>query len=211
MISQDIKLRQMFLRKDLSQTRKEHYIKTLNEMYEITGKNPTELIKEAKEEEQPYLVNGVPRIKDIDDRKITGYFYNYYEYLLKRSLLNSTIVSKIKSLRAFYREHNISLPKPIEINIPINVIREGDIPNIDDIRLAVDNSSIRNKAILLFMASSGIRSSDIRNFKVSDFTRATQEYHGSDSIEDLLDSKNKGLVPCWDFIPKKTLKATISA
>lgn len=208
MISSDVKVKQMFMRKDLSSSRKKQYTKMLNEVYEITGKTPTELILEAKEEEQPYLHNGIPRLKDIDDRKLTNYFYNYYEYLLKRNLTNSTIDSKLKSLRAFYREHNLILPKPIEITVPVKVIREGDIPNIKDIRVAVDNSSIRNKAILLFMASSGIRSSDIRNFKVSDFTRATKEYHNSNSIEDLLDGRYyKDIIPCWDFTPKKTRKS----
>uniref|UniRef100_UPI000B1EC68C hypothetical protein n=1 Tax=Methanobrevibacter arboriphilus TaxID=39441 RepID=UPI000B1EC68C len=61
----------------MSESREHHYIKTLTEMYEITGKTPSELIVEAKEEEQPYLINGVPRIRDIDDRKITSYLYNY--------------------------------------------------------------------------------------------------------------------------------------
>ncbi len=51
MISKDIKLKQIFLRKDLSKTRKHHYVKTLNEMFEITGKTPSQLIVEAKEEE----------------------------------------------------------------------------------------------------------------------------------------------------------------
>lgn len=59
MISEDIKIKQMFLRKDLSKTRKHQYVKTLNELFEITGKTPTQLINEAKEDEQPYLVNGM--------------------------------------------------------------------------------------------------------------------------------------------------------
>jgi len=57
MISTDIKLKQMFLRKNLSESRKHYYIKILSEVYEITGKTPSELIVEAKEEEQPYLHN----------------------------------------------------------------------------------------------------------------------------------------------------------
>jgi len=190
MILEDVKLNQMFLRKDLSETRKHHYIKTLKEMFEITGKTPTELIVEAKEEEQPYLYNGMPRIRDIDDRKITNYFYEYFEFLLGRDILDFTVDFKLKTLRAFYHEHNISLSKPIEINLPVKVIREGDIPNIEDIKLAVDNSKVRNKAIILLMASSGIRSSDIRNFKISDFTKATKEYPNSDNIEDLLNMRS---------------------
>ncbi|MGL4669753.1 MAG: hypothetical protein ACRCVG_04055 [Methanobacteriaceae archaeon] len=190
MISTDIKVKKMFVRKDLSDSRKKQYIGILGEVYNLFGKTPSELILDAKEEEQPYIINGVPRIKDIEDRKVTDYFYSYYEYLMGNDLNNSTVDFKLKSLRAFYREHDIMLPKPIKINVPFKVIREGDIPNLDDIKVAVDNSSIRNKAILLFMASTGIISSDIRNFKVSDFTKATSEYHNSNCIEDLMKENN---------------------
>lgn len=51
MISENIKINQMFLRKNLFETRKHHYIKTLTEMFEITGKTPAELIIEIKKEE----------------------------------------------------------------------------------------------------------------------------------------------------------------
>jgi len=209
MISTDVKLKQMFLRKNIGAKREKQYINVLSEIYEITGKTPIQLIDEAKEEEQPYIVNGMPRIKDIDDRKLTNYFYIYYKSLLDKKLNNSTIDFKLKSLRAFYNEHSITLPKPIKIDIPIKVIREGDIPNIDDIRKGYMNATtLRNKALILFMASTGIRSSDVRNFKVSDFTKATKEYHNSDSIEDLLDGNYyKKVIPCWDFTPQKTRKA----
>jgi len=49
----------------------------------------------------------VPRIRDIDDRKITSYLYNYYEYLLKKNIIDATINYKLGCLRAFYREYNI--------------------------------------------------------------------------------------------------------
>ena len=208
MISEDIRVKRMFLRKNISASRKKQYINVLSEIYEITNKTPSQLISEAKEEEQPYIINNIPRIKDIDERKLTKYFYTYYESLLSKELNKSTIDSKLKSLRAFYNEHSITLPRPIKLDIPIKIIREGDIPNIDDIRKAVENATtIRNKAIILFMASTGIRSSDVRNFKVSDFTKATKEYHNSNSIEDLLDGNYKNIIPCWDFTPQKTRKA----
>jgi integrase len=208
MISSDVKVRQMFLRKDISASRKKQYVTMLREVYEITNKTPSQLIAEAKEEEQPFIVNGVPRIRDIDERKLTNYFYQYYESLLNKKLNNSTIDSKLKSLRAFYNEHNIALPRPIKLDIPIKIIREGDIPNIDDIRKGFMNATtLRNKALILFMASTGIRSSDVRKFKVSDFTQATKEYHNGNSIEDLLDGNYKSVIPCWDFTPQKTRKA----
>ncbi|WP_054834900.1 hypothetical protein [Methanobrevibacter arboriphilus] len=59
------------MRKDISASRKKQYINVLSEIYDITNKTPSQLICEAKEEEQPYIVNGLPRIRDINDRKIT--------------------------------------------------------------------------------------------------------------------------------------------
>jgi len=205
-IVEDTKLTKMFIRKNLSDKRKNQYETTLKEMYKLTNKTPTQLITEAKEEEQPYLHNGVPRIKDMDDRKITEYYYSYYDFLKKRELTNTTIDSKLKTFRAFYNEYDVKLPKNINLEIQKKIIREGDIPNINDVRLAVENAtSLRNKAIITFMATSGIRSGDIRTFKVSDFTRATERYHNSDSIEDLLDGKYiKDVIPVWYFKPSKT-------
>nr|WP_302579089.1 tyrosine-type recombinase/integrase [Methanobrevibacter arboriphilus] len=205
-IVEDTKLTQLFLRKSLSEKRKSQYETTLKEVYKLTNKTPTKLIIEAKDEEQPYLHNGVPRIRDMEDRRITEYYYNYYDSLRNRELTNSTIDSKLKTFRAFYNEYDVKLPKNINLQITKKIIREGDIPNIDDIRLAVENATtLRNRAIITFMATSGIRSDDVRTFKVSDFTKATKRYHNSDSIEDLLDDRRiKEVIPCWYFKPSKT-------
>lgn len=207
-IVEDSKVNQMFIRKNLSEKRKNHYEVTLNELYQMTGKTPSELINEAKEEQKPYLDNNQIIFKDIEDRKITEYFYNYYQFLRNRELANNTINTKLTTFRAFYNEYDVELPKNIKLDLTTKILREGDIPNIDDIRRAVENAtSLRNKAIITFMASTGISSGDVRTFKVSDFTRATEKYHNGDSIEDLLDDKQiKDVIPCWYFKPEKTKK-----
>lgn len=207
-IVEDSKVNQMFVRKNLSEKRKNHYEVVLNELYQLTGKTPSELISEAKKEQRPYLDNNQIIFKDIEDRKITEYFYNYYQFLRNRELANNTINTKLTTFRAFYNEYDVELPKNIKLDLTKKILREGDIPNIDDIRKAVENAtSLRNKAIITFMASTGIRSGDVRNFKVSDFTRATEKYHNGDSIEDLLDDKHiKDIIPCWYFKPEKTKK-----
>jgi hypothetical protein len=101
MISLDTKFKQIFPRKDVDVSRKKQYINVLSEVYTITNKIHSQLVSEAKEEEQPYLHNGVPCIKDISDRKITFYLYNYYEYLLKKNIIDATINYKLSCLRAF--------------------------------------------------------------------------------------------------------------
>ncbi|MDR0900358.1 MAG: hypothetical protein LBM26_01755 [Methanobrevibacter sp.] len=52
----------MFLRKNLSESKIHHYIKTLTEVYEITGKTSYQLIFEAKKNNHTYT-NGIPHIK----------------------------------------------------------------------------------------------------------------------------------------------------
>ncbi|WP_221061603.1 tyrosine-type recombinase/integrase [Methanobrevibacter arboriphilus] len=208
-VNNDPKLKQLFTRRNVSKSRQKQYKTIFNEIYELNKKTPSELVKEAKSEEKPFMnKDNLPEIKDIDDRTITRYYYDYYNYLKSNELTESTIASKLGTFRAFYNEYNVELPKPVKLNTNSNVLREGDIPTIKDIRKAVNNATnIRNKAIILLMASSGIRSGDIRNFKISDFTKATSYYHNSDSIEDLLDSKyNNNIIPCWEFYPEKTLK-----
>ena len=68
-IRQDMKLQQMFIRKNLSKSRIDLNIIAFTKMYELTGLTPTELIDEALEEQEPRLINGQLRFKQINDRK----------------------------------------------------------------------------------------------------------------------------------------------
>ena len=56
-IRQDMKLQQMFIRKNLSKSRIDLNIIAFTKMYELTGLTPTELINEALEEQEPRLIN----------------------------------------------------------------------------------------------------------------------------------------------------------
>lgn len=204
----DSKLKRLFIRKNTSESRQKDYVTVLKELCELTGKMPTELIDEAKNEQKAFLNNnGLPEFKEMEDRKINIYYYDYYESLVKKELKNSTIKTKLSGFRAFYKEYDVELPKPIEINENTEPLLDKDIPSIEDIRKAVEHSSNkRNKAIILLMASSGIRSSDVRNFKVKDFINATSHYHAGNTIEDILNYEYDDVIACWEFKPQKTIK-----
>lgn len=204
-VLEDPKLQQMILRKNLSLSRQKIYRTVLSTIYELTGLTPSELIKEAKHEEKPYIENNQAVFLDIDDRKVKKYLYQYYGYLKTQNISDITIDSYLKTLRSFYNEYEIDLPKNIEIETITELIQEDEKITKKKIRLALETTNnFRNKAIILLMASSGIRSGDIRNFKVSDFINATKEYHNG-SIENLLESK-EDIIPTWYFVPKKTRK-----
>lgn len=201
-------IQKMILRKNLSRSRIRSYEIILNGYCGVTQLSPTELIREAKEDQQPYIgKNNQIIFPSVEERKITTYLYQYYSDLKKKNTAPASIKNYIAAIRAFYREYHIELPRNIEITVPKPIIREGDIPTIEDIRLVVESTNnIKNKALILLMASSGMRKGDILNFKVSDFTAATKEYHNSDSVDDLLDGKYKNVIPSWYFTPSKTKK-----
>ncbi|MDP1552551.1 MAG: site-specific integrase, partial [Methanobacteriaceae archaeon] len=164
-----------------------------------------ELINEAKNEEKPYIENNQAVFLDIDDRKVKKYLYQYYAHLKNQDICDATIDSYLKTLRSFYNEYEIQLPKNIQIETITELIQEDEIITKEKIRLALETTNnFRNKAIILLMTSSGIRSGDIRNFTVSDFLNATKDYHEG-SIETLFESK-EDIIPTWYFVPEKTKK-----
>ncbi|BBL62635.1 tyrosine-type recombinase/integrase [Methanobrevibacter arboriphilus] len=205
-IEEDPKIKQIVIRKNLSKSRLNIYKIVLTDICTITGLTPTELLKEAKEEEQPFIKDNKIIFPDIEDRKVTQYIYQYYEFLKNKKLTINTIDSYLKTLRSFYNEYNIQLPKNIQLDQSKPLIKEGDIPAIKDIKKGVDGTNnIRDKAIILFMATTGIRTSDVIDFKISDLLEATKNYHDG-TLMDLLAQKTNNLVPVWYFTPLKTIK-----
>lgn len=62
----------------------------------LLGKTPSQLLEEAKEEQQPYLdKNGFPRILPMDDRKVNEYQYIYHQYLINKGNAETTKKEKI--------------------------------------------------------------------------------------------------------------------
>lgn len=206
-IIEDIKLKQLFISKNISEGRKQIYRQTFEEIYELTKKTPSELLNEALKEQKPQLIeNNQIEYKEIHERKVNDYMFLYYDYLSNKKLKEVTIYNKIATLRAFYNHYSVQLPKKIQLNEKQKIIREGDIPNRKDIRKGLNiEPNIRNKAIITLMASSGIRRGDIVKFTVKDFFEAAKEYHDN-NIETLFKTK-KNVIPCWYFYPSKTAKA----
>lgn len=205
-IADDPKLNRMFTQKNLSQSRRRMYLYNFKEMYDLTGLTPSELIAEAKEEQKPSLDTSNQIIfKDVEDRKVTEYLYKLYARMEEKKLKPSTIKTKMGVVRSFYKSFRIILPDNIQINIPLQLIREGDIPNLEDIKKGVEQAKyLKYKAIILLISTSGIRSGDVRHLTIGDFLNATKEYHHG-TLDDLLHSK-KDIIPIWDFTPRKTIK-----
>ena len=210
-IRQDMKLQQMFIRKNLSKSRIDLNIIAFTKMYELTGLTPTELITEALEEQEPRLINGQLRFKQINDRKITRYLYNYYFFLQQENYKLQTIQTRMATVRAFYNEYDVELPKNIQLQngrtLSYAFATEGDLPARKDILKALQSTNNkRNKALILFLASTGIRSNDALEFKVHDLIQGCKNYNVT-SLNELLNIDADNVVPGFYFRPQKTIRS----
>lgn len=204
---EDIKLQQMIDRKELSKDRIELYKIVFNDYCRLTQKTPSELISEAREDQEPYLgKNNRILFTPKSERKLALYINQYYKYLKTKDLSEYSMDTYLKSVYAFYNEFDIELPKKINVKLPKVIIRKGDLPTIKDIRLAVDSTKeLRNKAMILLFLTSGMRRGAIVNLRVSDFIEATKEYHNGDDIKTVLGIEDtSNIIPNWLFFPSKT-------
>ena len=205
----DKKLEQLFIRRNLSPSRKETYYRVFQTIHELTGYTPTQLLEIAKEEQQPRIQDNMIIFKDLEDRTITEIQYDYYFYLQQKQLRPITIKTEIGAYRSFLREYNIQLPKPIQIQVQPPLYEEGDLPQKKHILQAINSTnSKRNKAIIYFMSSTGIRSIDTRQLTIQDFIDGCKYYFNKETVtlEDIYDCDYEHLVPSFYFRPQKTSK-----
>lgn len=197
----------MYIRKNLSASRKKIYKRTFKKIYQLTGLTPIMLLDIAKEEQQPKIANNQIIFKEIEDRTITEIQYRLYEKLCNDGLKNESIKTEIATYRAFLNEYNIQLPKMINIRINQPLYEAGDLPSKEDILRAINSTNNkRNKALIYFMSSSGIRPIDVRNMRIKNFLDSCKYYIGEDaSLEDLLHSDYDEIIPCFYFRPQKTM------
>ncbi|MDR0912020.1 MAG: site-specific integrase [Methanobrevibacter sp.] len=163
----------------------------------FVGLNLGELIKEAKKEQISYINSKNQIIEvDIEETKLAHYLRSYIFEEKNRKIASSTLINKQSTIRAFYNHCGLKqLPKPIKI---INIQKELNILDYEDIKIAINSGDIKQKAIFSFMASTGIRSVDVRNFRIKDILNAFK-IEDIDEIYDIGD-----YIGYWEFNPIKT-------
>ena len=205
----DRKLEQLFIRRNLSTSRKRGYYRVFETIQEQFGYTPTQLLEIAKDEQKPRIINNQIEFKDLEDRTITEIQYDYYFYLLGNDLKPSTIRSELATYRSFLREYDVQLPKMIEIKVHPPLYEEGDLPQREDILQAINSTNNkRSKAIMYLMSSSGMRPVDVRNLKVKDFIEGCKYYFDKENLtlEDIIESNYQHIIPSFYFRPQKTSK-----
>lgn len=114
----------------------------------------------------------------------------------------------------FYKHFDITipeLPRMVYNESPNSSIEFKDLPTIDDIKTAIENSkNPKHKALYLFMACNGTSRNEISKFKYSQFLSAIQEYFPDvetpQDIVDALDGKcdELDIIPIFKMYREKT-------
>lgn len=153
----------------ISESTERVYNGRLSSFCKFLGKSPSELIKEAQK-----------------GQKIDECFQNYIENLKKSGKSSNTIINRIDTLKAFYKEYNIdtdsinSIISPETENLtPKRIISE------DQIKEALELSSLRDKAIILLHMSSGMEATELRHLTYGDFINSIEEYIDLESKDKL--------------------------
>jgi integrase len=162
-----------------------------------------ELLQEAEAEEEA----GVRwKYRQLRKRLIQyrTYLYNTYS--------STTAKMHISKIMTVYRHYEVEIhPLPQYSMKNINTtppVTFKDLPDHEVIRKALNISTPRMRALLLFISSSGCGRSETCHLTVQDFINATNDYHQTNNIYTVLNQlKDKtDIVPRWQLRRKKTGK-----
>lgn len=149
-------------RKGLSESTEIVYSGRLRAFFEFLGRNPSELIKEAQKDR---------------GRKIDEYFQDYIENLQKSGKSSNTIINRLDTVKAFYNEYDIDTSSINNIISPkMDNLTHNEIISQDQIKEAMELSSLRDKAIILLHMSSGMEATELRYLTYEDFINSIEEY-----------------------------------
>ena len=206
----DHKLSMMITRRNLSKGTIKSYDIVFNEIFALFNKTPSDIVDIGKREQKPFhdKETGLYDIIELEDRTVTQYQFEYHKYLKERGLAPKTMKLKLDCFRALLGEYEIKKPKPIKLDIKTDRIRDKDIVSWEEIETAMSFcKGIRDKAILSFFVTTGLRSSDVRRLKISSLIQACDIYfeEGEEkNLETLLSKNPDDIIPCWEMMPKKT-------
>lgn len=160
-----------------------------------------ELLTEAEKDEETITKTGKRKIK----QRLLQYRIHLQEDKQFKPNSTKAYLSKISKI---YKYHDIDIPDLPRIKCPIMENYE-DIPTHKQIQKAIFTSRPKMKAIITFIASSGLRRSDVANITLQDFIDATREYHNNNytTLEELLnilDTEKNVIVPTWNITDQKT-------
>lgn len=156
-----------------------------------------ELLVEAEYEEDERI--------PLRKRKLKQRLLNYKTWLIDH-YEDSTSQAYLSSVKTCYKFYELELPHVQTVKIR-NKEYYNDIPTKRQIIQALNSMpSLKAKAVILFMATSGCARTEVCNLTIQDFINATDEYHNETGIANVISklSKEEYIIPTWYIHRQKT-------
>jgi len=154
-----------------------NYLQGMCYFSDFVKKTPNEILEEAEGE----IKNGLLMRK----RKIREYLLTFREWLKGKEYAPKTIHNHMVAIKSFYRSFDVDLPQ-LNNKKSFKVLateENGMRLEKDNIKQILKHADIRNRAIILTMASSGLAQSDVIGLKVKDFKRGIDEKTNITTLE----------------------------
>lgn len=173
------------------------YKNSLRQYTKLNKLSLHELLIEAENEEEN-------RIR-MRNRQIKKRLIQFQNHLITNNYQPNSIRSYMSNIKSFYRLYEIELPEISNVTVPQNETIK-DIPTIEHIRIAANTDRVKQKAIILLMASSGMGSTELRQLTVKSFIEATEDYHNEKEIGSVLKAlkTHDDIIPTWLLRREKT-------
>ena len=174
------------------------YDHALRKYVEYNGMTLEKLLDEADTEEEQRI-----RWKK---RKLKNRLIDFRNYLIDNGYAKETINTMMKRVTTFYRHYEIEIHHLPHVNIQSQV--EIRIPTREELQVAVESSRPLMKAIILFLASSGMSKIDMLKLTISDFIQATNHYHNTNNIIEVMTilKDRDDIIPTFPLTRTKTNK-----
>lgn len=135
----------------------------------FTGKNPSELIDEAEKEQD----TGLKRRR----RKVKTYLLDFIDYQKEKGRGHITIKSYIETIKGFYYDNDIDIPKIRNSFKDTNNPTLEKLPTREQYITAIKYcTTLRDKAILLLQLSSGMGAAEVRSLNYNHLYNSIKEY-----------------------------------
>lgn len=183
------------------------YESAIKQYTKFCNKDMESLIIEAEEDEE--------QRKLWKNRRIKKRLMKFRVFLFK-NYLEKTAKMYFQLILTVYRHYDVELQRLPNISDKntnkSEPIQYSDLPDKQIIEKALNIANIRSRAIIFFMVSTGCARMETSNITINQYVEATDNYHDSDNIYDVLDElKNRDdVVPTFRICRQKTKKFYIT-
>jgi integrase len=163
-IENDTRVIQWFELADIAPSTRVNYTIYMKFFCECIGKTPTELIDESIQETKKGLL--------LSERNTVVYLTKFKKWLNDNEYADKTKALAISTIKSFYKTFDIQLSSSISKTKKSLPLKENqNFLNKDDVKKLITNAkNLREKTIILMMATSGMARNEILNLKIKDIT-----------------------------------------